>query len=55
MKGKFVWRGWSILGLINTYLGWKYNKLITLFVDIETGEIVSMSLKSADEWDKLNA
>lgn len=55
MKGKFKFRGWSILALINTYLAWRYNKFIVLSIDIKTNEIISIALKDADEWDKLNA
>ena len=47
----FKFRGWSILGLINSYLGWKYNKLICLTIELETGKVIKASLVDADEYD----
>lgn len=52
MRGKFKFRGWSILGLINTYLGWRYNKLIVISLDLETENMVNMFLIDADEYDR---
>ena len=52
MKGKFKFRGWSLLGLINTYLGWKYNKLVVISIDNETEAVVNIFLINADEYDK---
>ncbi len=52
MKRRFVWRGWSILGFMNTYLGWKYNILLVISIEIKTNKVFKAFVIDANEFDR---